>query len=440
LINFKKLIKIIEKLFYERIDYLNENKFIQLIIKSKPLNASSQYEEKYFCVLIRFGSLVYSIFIGTNSKEIIYIPIQIKSIEKDSIEIKIVEISENQFKNQKLGKKDKVLYDKLKLGLNQIHLIKGFNLELKYDDRRDQFDVFSSQKDKSMSIKSISSLKSIKSLKIDKNLNSLIKFKLKSDFESVLKRSAKSNYPKIKLELNWSFFNVYDFSNLEAAIKDELNRYHQSHIEQHLKLLKYIFIHKIQQINDSQLINDLFKENINFESFFGYELNAILEQNLFEGGLKYTDHFFCIKKVLKELQTHKDDYLTTNKNFQEINFYNLLEKFDENFIYLDPETFTLSAESQEEFLSFLIKPFEKLNKKIPHDLPFDAKSEIKIKITELNNLCKLNLMNWYFLPNSWFEKRLQIELPFNFDKMRNQFLDDFDLTSNKVKNNLNYKY
>lgn len=268
--------------------------------------------------------------------------------------------------------------------------------------------------------------KSLSKTRLSALLQSKIGLKLKSKINNNfnVKRPGRPANPRFAFRLNWSHFNPNDFPNLEIPIKDQLTKHHRYYVEQHLKLLKYILVRKIERIDNVQLVNEALKDDLKFEQFFDRQLQIILKQNLHEGALNYTDQLICLKQVIKELQMQKE-----HKKLNAINFKQLLERHSKSLYELSEETFTLSN-SREEYLSFLINPFEHANKVLAHDLPFKPKANLKLK-TDLNVLCRKT--SWPFLATSLqYGKRLQVELAFDFGKMKYQFLDDFDLTSSKV--------
>lgn len=406
-----KLMNRTTRLFKDRVEYLSDERFVHIKIQCGNLGLENLNEiDQFFHIIIQSNENDYFFFIKNNDKNSISIPIQIDKINDGAIAIKVIQITKDQFLNQRFNKtekQNKMIYDS-KVDLKVINLLKGFDLELKFDEQKQQFDLLKSD----LKIK-----RDTKKLKT--NLKNKFKSFMKRDFKKIAALKQKKildtirpDQLRIDFQINWSHFNPFDFANTDVSIKHQLHKHHQIYIDQHLKLLKYIFIRKIKQLNDSALVNQLLKDVSGFETFFGKELMQILEQNLFEGGLNRTDHLICIRQVIADLEKETN----SNKYLQNINFKQLLDKKSE--IFESSEfTFSLSG-STDEYLSFLIKPHENLNQPVPSDLPFKQKGQ--------------NDLDLHYLPTICYNKNFYFQFPFDFEKMKYQFLNDFDSTSEKV--------
>ena len=379
LIDSEELKNEIKRLFKERSEYLNDKKYVE--IKANCLGLD--YDDNYYCILIKIGqSSSYSCFLKDNDSNSIYLPIQIGRIQNESIQIKIVQITKEQFlAHTKPGKAANiVIYDNLKINFKDIAPLSSLNLEIKYDENQKKY----CHKAKKDSIK-INNLKSITKLKTIMNLKMKSKLDLKSN-------------SKFDLQFNWFPFNPFDFINVNTSIKNQLTKNYHTSIEQHLKLMKYLIKNRIEQVKNPKFFNELFS-NLNLDKFFGNELNLIVNQSLFEGALSNLDHLICIRQVCKELEN--------DLKFKEIDFNKLPKK---QSLQSTEILSSLTNESQE-FLSFIVNPFDYLNQPLPIDLPFKPiLSQREAKLSPTANQLK----------------------PFDFEKMKYQFLNDFDFISSKV--------
>lgn len=358
----ERLLNEVRKLVKEQAKHLTEKKLVQVQVNC----TSEDLEEDAYRVGLSVGVLDCSLHIKTNERETTYVPVQIDRIANESIRVEICRVMKRK---QLLRQKEprKTVLHELRIDFGDIDLIRGHNLELKYNNEKKQYEQLKGAKGTSRA-------------KISAKLKSLSK-----KYFSSSKKVASSDAnvcPNFEFELSWSPFDFSQFENSDSSIKDQLTRRHQLHTDQHLRLLKYILMQRA-------------KENTEFDSSFGDELKAILDQSLFEGALNYADHQFCLRKVAEDLQDGRSKVPDLKQ---------VLAKKSGSSVALSQ-----APDGSEEYLSFIIKPFENLNVPLPLDLPFKPK-----KLPQPASL------------------RRRLELPFDFELMKHHFIDDFDTTSHKV--------
>lgn len=121
-IDFSHLLKAVQSLLKDRTDYLDDEKCVQIKIDCKSLGTSrSVQNDTHFCIVLKCGSTRYLIFIENNGKREIHLPVQIKKIDRQSVDVEILSINKKQFENQQIPiKNKKKLLDNFKFNFPQV--------------------------------------------------------------------------------------------------------------------------------------------------------------------------------------------------------------------------------------------------------------------------------------------------------------------------------
>lgn len=381
-VDSERLLNDVRNLVKEQARYLTEKKFLQVQV-----NCSRDAEEEpdAYEIALGVGTLDCSLRIKTNQTETAYVPVQVGRIANESIRVEICQ-APNRLLRRKVTTKT-VLHE-LRIDLGNVHLIKGHNLQLKYDQEQKQYEQLKGAK-RSTSKARISSKLKLLSQKFFSNAK---KTNRSSD--------AKVSMPNFEFEFSWSPFDFSEFENSDSSIKEQLIRRHQLHTDQHLRLLKYIHMQKAKEntkLDESPLGDRPLNGSFLDDNSLGEELKAILDQSLFEGALNYADHQFCLRRVADNLQGDQSKASSD------------LKRVPANRSTESSVTLSRGPDENDDFLSFIIKPFENLNVPLPLDLPFRPKT-----------------------PTQPASLRRRLELPFDFELMKHHFIEDFDATSHKV--------
>lgn len=348
LIDCNELMKQIKCLSRKRVNFFYERKYLKvnLDFKSSEQSNYSLEDKHHFKIAFKFGTLNLSFKIKNDQKRSVHLPIKISNINSKPLRIKIIDVTSQH------------LLSNINVDLNQISLLEGFNLNLAYDYSKKQFT------------------------------------------KAVLEQDT-NRYPKIDFNFTWFQFNTDSFDETDVKLKDQLAKHHQLYLDQHLKLLKYVFVRKF----DCKPI----RGSIIDGNFLDKELTAILDQNLFEGALKRVDHLVCIQKIVKELQA--------DEAYRKVDFRKSIDK--EGLIKeIDKQDASYSTESSsKDDISFIFRPFDNLNVELPTDLPFKL-----IEPVHSDDLSNKNLN----------KQRYEFKEPFDFNKMKFRYLNDFDANSDKV--------